>query len=415
MTNIHEWWERLSATQKRSALYLFGTCLSSAFNVATLSVVFRYLGEAEFGKYQFALACATTALLVGHLGTDGMTFREFTLPIRYATATLPRLLALRFTGTVLTLWVVSVFVARGAINVSLALFLAVAATATAESFVRVGSAWNRARFEPWTDFANITLRSIAVLALVFTILPHYPNAFGVAAAYGLGAIAILAGLFVQWRRPIRIGLKGRFDWNVVYRAAPWFLFLEITGNLLGTIPLLLLGSFSSAEQTGLYAIYAKYTGPFSMVAGAYISAVQPRMVQESHGSPIGVRISIKPRIPRAALAGAVGSALAFLAGALLLKFLGGLHQINFLLLGLHALTPLIFSLSAFTDAVLVSMRKENLSIFGHALGIAICAGLGIVVARLGAVPATLALLMGFSAKTVLSAWVAWRTMHIRSR
>jgi len=324
--------------------------------------------------------------------------------LRHAAGALPRILLIRVGGMFASLSVVGGMILLGWIKLPIELFLAVAATAVAESFLRIGGAWHRARHLAWTDFWTTTGRSLAVLVLVGIILPLHPDAMGIALAYGSGAILILVSLIWHWRRILSVGWKSSFLWANLFKAASSFSVLDIIGNATGLIPSLLLGHFNQFLELGRYSIYIKYLGPFSLIASLYVHALQPSIVRAFHK-----REAIAPLLRRGAkviaISGLGGFCASMTVGAVMVALLGHQQPVDFGLITLISAINLFVSAGGFIDSVLTASRNEWLMLRSHTIGILVCGSMAIAMARLGAKGMAFAVAVAFFAKFLAGVWL----------
>jgi len=352
----------------RALIYSKTTLVAQGMSLITVTVIIRTIGNEQFGIYQYALGLAGTALMFGHLGTDSTSFREFSMPIRHACGALPRILLLRTIGIIVSFAVLLVLAAMGKFTVSAALLLAVCGTVAAESLLRMGNGWHRARHLPWTDFITTSARSLLVLILVLLIVPRNPSARGIALAYGIGAALILITLLAQWWRIMAVGWKARFSWPVILKPAPIFMLLEASGNMIGLVPALVYGHWQLFGELGTYSVYAKYLAPFSLGGGLYIQSLMPSLVQAlNRGQRIG------PTVRRGAMmvcgAGLLGTIGALTIGAAMIYWLAKQPVLDLRLLGFLSLMPVTFSIAAYVDSIITAARQERFLLISHFSGI----------------------------------------------
>ncbi len=389
----------------RALIYGKTTFVTQGFNLVTISIIIRALGNDQFGLYQYALGLIGVALIVGHVGTDAIAFREFSMPVRHACGALPRVLLIRLGGISASLAVMWLLVILGIFPVPPGLFGAVAATATVESFLRVGNGWHRARHKAWLDFWTSTARSVFVLALVIIIVPCHPNPFGIALAYGTGAIVILLSLLWQWRRILRVGWKIRYPWRHLLDAAPAFFFLDLTGNLIGVIPIFIMGYHHAFAEIGRYSVYSKYLAPFALAATLYVQSLQPSLVNAFHrGTP--VRPLIRSGAGVVTGAGLLGSLCCLSIGAMLVYYLGHQQPLDIQLLCILAVFPLVFGWASLAGSVLGSARKERSFIMSRSMGFIACCLISIISWEKGAVAAAWAIIAAFSIESLSGALFA---------
>lgn len=401
----------LSPDIVRTLIYGKTTLVSQGLALVTVSVIIRFLGNENFGWYQYAVGWVGTALLVGNLGTDAISFREFSLPLRHACGALPRILLIRLAGICISLAVMWALIGMGVIRLSKGLFLAVAATAVCESLLRVGTWWHRARHLAWSDFWMTNARAAVILLLVCLIVPRWPNAYGIALAYGIGAFLIFGSLLVQWHRILRVGWRIGFKWRTLL--SPGFFYLDTAGNLIGAIPVLLLGHHGLFSELGRFSVYTKYLFPFSLVATLYVQSLQPSLVQAfSRGKPL------EPMIRRGAKlilgAGGLGVVGSLTAGAFLVGFLGHQRPLDLPLLSVLAIFPVIVGLAALIDGTLKATRHEHLLVVSRTVGVSASFFASLLLWRLGAIGAVVAISAAFILESVCGALLASRTLSRKS-
>jgi len=387
----------------RTAIYSKTMLVSQGLNLVTVSLIIGFIGNKNYGIYQYGLGVVGTALLFGLLGTDSVSFREFSMPLRHASAALPRVLLMRISGSLASLAFVAGLLKLGWVKLPFDLFLAVSATSIAESFLRIGMAWHRARHLAWTDFWTSSSRSLAILVFVVLIIPGHRDAMGIAMAYGAGSVVILASLLWQWRRILWVGWKSDFLWKRLSKATPKFFVIDIIGNATGLIPALLLGHLRLFSELGRYSIYVKYLGPFALVSGLYIQSLQPTMVRAFHKGE-----AVAPLFRRGtkviALSGLVGFCASATLGSILVASLGHQRPVDFVLIFVIAVFNAVVSAGAFVDSVLVASRSESLVLFSHIAGFLVCGGCSVILVRFGAEGMALAVFAATLAKLVISAW-----------
>lgn len=402
---MKKFWQLLRAPDLlRTAIYSKTTLISQGLNLVTISVIVGFLGNENYGIYQFGLGLVGSALLFGHVGTDSVSFREFSMPLRHACGALPRILLIRLCGILASLAVLAALIRFGWIKLPFELFLAVSTTGVAESLLRIGTGWHRARHLAWTDFWTSTSRSLAVLAFVVLIVPRHPDAMGIAMAYGAGSIVILSSLLWQWRRILWVGWRSTFLWERLSKATPSFFILDIIGNAVGLIPALLLGHFNQFSELGRYSIYTKYLGPFSLIAGLYIQSLQPSMVRLFHKGEAVVPL-FRRGAKVMALAGLAGLCASATVGAIMVSLLGHQRPLDFPLIFVVAAFNAVVSAGAFVDSVLTASRRELLMLFSHTAGFVVCGGASALLVRFGAEGMALAILTAMLAKFAISGWL----------
>lgn len=396
----------------RALIYSKTTLASQGLGLITISVIISFLGNENFGVYQYAVGVIGTALLVGHLGTDAVAFRELSLHLRHACGALPRILLVRLTGILASLTVMWGLIHFGILHLSKGLFLAVAATAVSESFLRIGVCWHRARHLAWADFWTTNGRALAVLVLVLLIVPHYPHARGIALAYGIGAFLILASLLWQWRRILRVGWKVGFKWRGVLSLS--FTYLDTAGNFIGTIPILLLGHYDMFAEIGRFSVYYKYLFQFSLAATLTVQSLQPSLVQAfSCGMPTGptIRRSIKLLLG----AGILGMLGSLTVGVLFVIYLGHQRPLDLTMLAVLALLPVIFGLASLVDSVLKAARWEHLLVVSRTVGICTCFFVALLLRHTGGIAAAIAICATFLLETVSGTLLAIRSFSHGTR
>ncbi len=401
----------LSPDIVRVLIYGKTVLLSQALSLITVSVIIRFLGDEKFGLYQYALGVIGTTLLVGHLGTDAVSFREFSLPLRHACGALPRILLIRLTGILVCLAVLWLLVGAGWLHLSRSLFFAVAATAVSESFLRLGTSWHRARYLAWADFWTTNGRSLLVLALVLIIVPCFPDARGIALAYGVGAFLILASLLWQWRRILRVGWRTGFRWSGVI--SPSLFYLEVAGSCISTIPILILGSHHLLGAVGRFSVYHKYLFPFTLAATLAVQSLQPSLVQAfSRGGALGpiVRRGIK-LVLGAGLAGTLGSVT---VGAFFVVFLGHQTPLNIPLLLILGAFPVVYGAACLVGATLIAKRLEAAYVVSRTASTAACLGTVFLFLSAPEIAAAAGLVFAYALEAAIGAILAFNNRRRRA-
>ena len=357
---------------RKAVIYGKTALVSQGLNLLTISIIIRALGNEQFGIYQYALGIIAVAIMVGNLGTDAISFREFSMPLRHACGALPRVLLLRLGGSIASLAVTWLLVVTGVVRISPGLFAAVAATATVESFLRVGTVWHRGRHLAWEDFWTSAARSGCVLLLVYVLVPRHPDPFGIALAYGAGAAIILGSLLWQWRRILRVGWRIKYPWRHLLGAAPTFIFLDLGGSLIAVIPIFVLGQHLQFADVGRFSVYVKYLAPFSLAATLYVQSLQPSLVLAFHRSS-AVRSLLRRGAGLVTGAGLLGTAGVLTLGAAFVYYLGKQQPLSLPLLFTLAIFPVVFGWSTLVITVLSSARNERWIIVARSLGVLACA------------------------------------------
>ncbi len=402
----------LSPDIVRALIYSKTTLVSQCLGLITISVIISYLGNENFGVYQYALGVIGTALLVGHLGTDAVAFRELSLPLRHACGALPRILLVRLIGILASLAIMWGLIHFGILHLSKGLFLAVAATAVSESFLRIGVCWHRARHLAWADFWTTNGRALAVLLLVLLIVPHHPDARGIALAYGLGAFLILVSLLWQWRRILRVGWKAGFKWRGVLSLS--FTYLDTAGNFIGTIPILLLGHYDMFAEIGRFSVYYKYLFPFALAATLCVQSLQPSLVQAfSRGTPPGSMIRRGVKLVLGA--GALGLFGSLTVGSLFVIYLGHQRPLDLPMLAVLAVLPAIFGIASLVDSVLKAARQEHLLVVSRTVGICTCFLVSLLLWRVGGIAAATAISATFLLESACGTLLAIRSFSRGTR
>jgi O-antigen/teichoic acid export membrane protein len=355
---------------RRGLIYSATAVIARLLNLAALSFVLHYAGTEAFGKLSYCLSIASSALIIGACGMDGLLFREMSLRMRQACAWLAHGFALRCATVFLAMGIALILAPRFHSGIDLILLAATCALVFGESLILLGSAWYKARRKPGYDFVNTVGRALLVIVGVLLILPWHPTSRGIAAAYGLGVGLAALSILLGWRKPFRIGWAASLPLPRIIKMGLPFAALDILGNLLGQIPILWLGQNASYAEIGVYTIYMKFLAPFSLLTGHYAQSLQPELALAYQSGRSGLKQYIRNGIWMQMFLGGISSIAVLILGPLVLRWLAHQTDIEWPILLVFACFPFIMGISSLAGACALALNAERKAVWAQASSMA---------------------------------------------
>jgi O-antigen/teichoic acid export membrane protein len=365
----------------RSLAYSSVSSGTAGLLLILMIVAGRVLGDAEFGKFAFALMLGGMFETLMDFGLHQVTIRAVARDPSQATALLHHALAIKlvWAGGTLTLLVITANVLRPEGDVRFACYLIGGSLVFRSYMLTIRGVLQ--------GLENFGWDSLVVLADRGLLL-----AFGVAALWlgtGLRGLTIafvlargvafgLAGLITQARLG---GLGLRYDrdtWSDLYTTALPLGFFLIVLNLYQYVDSVMLGYMRTDAETGLYVAAFKIYEGFTYAPLAISAVMTPRLA-----SVFPIDRSRHRRLFLASLAGSVAlgvavAAVAFVTATPLLAFLFGPDYVaattpfRILCLGL----PIVFAIWIL-HATAISIDRERLLLTTGIIGLASNVGLNL--------------------------------------
>ena len=394
----------------RSAIITATQLTARLLNLATLSVVLKLVGNAEFGKFQYYLSLAMTALTFGSAGVDGVLNREISLGIRHACNWLYHGLVLRMGTVGLALLALFAVAWTTRMQVNYLLLFGTSLLAFSESLLIFGSGWYRARRLPLADLGLNLARGLAILISICVILRLVPDERGITLSYTIGAGLVLAHTVWQWRRQLSVGRRQSFSYRALW--APWatFFTLDVLGNIHGQLPTLFLGGGGRFEEVALFTVYNKFLSPAALITGSYLQAFFPefnRMLRRGDD----VRAFTRHGLSMIGWTGLASGFAVVVIAPFVIRWLGHQPVVDWRLVAAYAAMPLVAGFSAAFDNMLAAMHKERALLWSHG-----AADLSLVIALLAgstttAVYASIAMLTTIAVKAVIAGSIFYSQSH----
>jgi O-antigen/teichoic acid export membrane protein len=387
----------------RSLIFSLTSVSARIINFLTIALILRIIGPEGFGQYQYHLSLINSATLLGLLGTNALLFREFSVSTRNACIWLYHGLLVRCAGLVTAYALAFTFALLLKLPVQIPLLIALCLVLFTETTLQLSSAWWKARRKPWLDFLQTTARSLLILGFVTLSLHWFPSPGGIALGYLLGGGVVLGTILYQWHRALAIGRKHSFHWPHLAKPASTLIFLELMGGLYADLPVFALGYSGNFEVVGIFAVYFKFLTPFVLLNTSYDQSFQVefnRLVR--HNAPIrdyffrGIRNQI--------ILGLGTGALAWACAFPLLRGLGNLPSINWMIVLVFSCYPLLTGFCAMLDNCLIASRREKPLLLSHFLGISVAAILLFTLPDLDPQKAAAVGLTALFVKLLVSSW-----------
>ncbi len=252
------------------------------FNVGVGFWVARYLGPAQFGALNFALAVVGIASLLAELGFEAVVRRELVQAPENAVAVLAATRRLRLVGgTLAGALLVAMVLMSGASLADRALLLVVGLTLF-QPALTVADLWFQARlqarFSVLAQVGALLVGAAVRVTLIVAGAPLVGFAWAVVAEMCVGGI-----LFASLARRAGLGrLAGAFDRAVAGRLLreAWPLLLSgFAVMLYMRIDAVMLRSLAGEAAVGIYAAVARFTEIWYFVPVALASSLLPALLR----------------------------------------------------------------------------------------------------------------------------------------
>jgi len=356
---------------------------TAALLLILMIVAGRVLGDAEFGKFAFALMLGGIFETLMDFGLHQVTIRAVARDRTRATSLLHHVLAIKllWAAGALTLLVVSATILRQQWDVRLACYLIGGSLVFRSYMLTVRGVLQGLEHFGWDSVVVLADRGL-LLAFGLTALWTGTGLRGLTIAFVLarGAAFALAGVVTHLRLG---GLGLRYDgkvWRDLHATALPLGFFLVVLNLYQYIDSVMLGYLRTDAETGLYVAAFKIYEGFTYAPLAISAVLTPRLS--------ALFTSDRPRHRRLALVGVGASAavgvgvagVAFLLATPILVFLFGAAYapatvpFQILCLGL----PVVFAIWIL-HAIAISVDRERLLLKTGLVGLAINVALNLYV------------------------------------
>jgi O-antigen/teichoic acid export membrane protein len=264
----------------RNLAYASASAASTALLLVLLVAAGRTLGDAEFGKFAFALALGTIFETLMDFGLQQVTIRAVARDRSSAPELLQHVLGIKlmWAGGALAALVTTAVLLRSEPDVRIACILIGGSLVLRSYMLTIRGFLQGLEFFGWDSIVVAVDRAL-LLAFGLGALASHSGLRGLVIAFVAARAAALA--LAVWLTRTQIGNPGiRFD-RAVWRdlqatAVPFGIFLVVM-NLYSYVDSIMLGKMRSDAETGLYtAAYKMYEG-LTYAAAVLAAVLTPRL------------------------------------------------------------------------------------------------------------------------------------------
>lgn len=403
-------WRRLVANLTYSGI----TSGSAVLLLALLVVAGRTLGDAEYGKFSYALALATIFETLMDFGLNQVTVREVARDRERAGALLANTFGLKllWSGLAMAILVLVATALRHEADVRLACYLLGGSSVLRSYLLTVRGIFQGLERFGWESLVVLTDRALLlVLGSAVLLTGHGLEALAVIFVVSRGIALLLAALFVRAHTG---GIGIAFDrqiWRELQRTAIPFGFFMVVLNLYSYIDTVMLGVMRTNVETGWYSaayrIYEGLTYAPALLAAVLTPRLSTLFVTDRRQHARIARLSVGLVVLLAMVVGVI----AFFVAAPLIRLLFGADYVPAAgaLQILAAGAVFVFAIWVL-HAIAISANREMLLLKTGLVGLAVNVGVNLVlIPRQGIDGAALATIIGEAVCAgILGGGLMWR-------